>query len=284
VAPPYGEARDDYAIFADLAERMGARAAFTEGRSVREWLVHLYEPTRQALAAMGQPAPSFAEFWAGEGCLLPQQPDDGGKLRAFREDPENKPLPTPSGRLEIYSEKIASFGEADCPGHPTWLGPVHAPDATAPYVLVANQPRTRLHSQFDFGGHSGASKHRGREVARMHPRDAEARGIAEGDIIRLFNARGACLAGVTLTDGIRPGVIQLPTGAWYDPVDPDEENPLCVHGNPNVLTRDVGTSALAQGCTGQLTTVQVERFGGNLPPINAYEPPRSEGAGEARVR
>jgi biotin/methionine sulfoxide reductase len=87
-----------------------------------------------------------------------------------------------------------------------------------------------------------------------------------------------------LTDGIRPGVIQLPTGAWYDPVDPDEENPLCVHGNPNVLTRDVGTSALAQGCTGQLTTVQVERFGGNLPPINAYEPPRSEGAGEARLR
>ena len=84
----------------------------------------------------------------------------------------------------------------------------------------------------------------------MHPADAAARGIAEGDIIRLFNERGACLAGVTLTDGIRRGVIQLPTGAWYDPVDPHEDKPLCVHGNPNVLTRDIGTSALAQGCTG----------------------------------
>jgi hypothetical protein len=51
--------------------------------------------------------------------------------------------------------------------------------------------------------------------------------------------------------------------------------PLCVHGNPNVLTRDVGTSALAQGCTGQLTTVEVERFDGNLPPIQAYDPPIS---------
>ena len=70
----------------------------------------------------------------------------------------------------------------------------------------------------------------------MHPEDAKRRGIRDGDIIRLFNARGACLAGVRLTDGIRPGVIQLPTGAWYDPADPEEDSSLCVHGNPNVLT------------------------------------------------
>jgi biotin/methionine sulfoxide reductase len=140
-------------------------------------------------------------------------------------------------------------------------------------ILVANQPSTRLHSQLDFGGHSAGAKHRGREVARMHPTDAAARGIADGDIVRLFNSRGACLAGVRVTDDIRPGVVQLPTGAWYDPVDPEEETPLCVHGNPNVLTRDIGTSALSQGCTGQLTTVEVERFDGNLPPIQAYDPP-----------
>jgi biotin/methionine sulfoxide reductase len=144
-------------------------------------------------------------------------------------------------------------------------------------MLVANQPSTRLHSQLDFGGHSAAAKHRGREVARMHPDDAAVRGIADGDIVRLFNARGACLAGVRVTDGIRRGVVQLPTGAWYDPVDPEEEMPLCVHGNPNVLTRDVGTSALAQGCTGQLTTVQVERFTGNLPPIQAFDGPAAGG-------
>jgi biotin/methionine sulfoxide reductase len=273
VIAPFGEARDDYVIFADLAERLGAREAFTEGRNVRQWLEHLYEPTRAGLEAMGLPAPSFAEFWKGEGARLPQQADDGGYLRAFRNDPMAHPLPTPSGRLEVFSEVIAGFGEADCPGHPTWLGAAYVPDETTPYVLVANQPRTRLHSQFDFGGHSGASKHRGREVATMHRDDARLRGISEGDIIRLFNERGACLAAVTLTDGIRRGVIQLPTGAWYDPVDPEEEKPLCVHGNPNVLTRDIGTSALAQGCTGQLTTVQVQRFDGNLPPIQAYDPP-----------
>ncbi|WP_376987252.1 molybdopterin-dependent oxidoreductase [Bosea sp. R86505] len=275
VAAPFGEARDDYAIFADLAERLGAREAFTEGRSVRQWLEHLYEPTRQALAAMGRPAPDFAAFWAGEGIDLPQLADDGGRLRAFRDDPEGRPLPTPSGRLEIASETIAGYGEPDCPGHPTWLGPIAVPDAAAPFVLIANQPRTRLHSQFDFGGHSDGAKRRGREVASLHPEDAAQLGLAEGDVARLFNERGACLAAVRLTDGIRRGVVQLPTGAWYDPADPSEEKSLCVHGNPNVLTRDIGTSALAQGCTGQLTTVQIERYTGNLPPIQAHDPPRA---------
>jgi biotin/methionine sulfoxide reductase len=204
---------------------------------------------------------------------LPMRPDDGGALRRFRDDPVAHPLRTPSGKLEIHSAKIAGFGEGDCPGHPAWLKAENVPDAQAPLFLVSNQPATRLHSQLDFGGHSSDAKHRGREVARMHPGDAAARGIADGDIVRLFNVRGACLAGVIVTDGIRPGVVQIPTGAWYDPENTDDEQPLCVHGNPNVLTRDVGTSALAQGCTGQLTTVQVERFDGNLPPIRAFDPP-----------
>jgi biotin/methionine sulfoxide reductase len=272
IAEPFGLARDDYEIFADLADRLGAREPFTEGRTARQWLARLYEPTRAWLAANGLAAPSFEEFWAAGSLNVPQQRDDGGTLRRFREDPVAHPLPTPSGRIEIFSAKIAGHGDADCPGHPLWLDKTDVPGGGAPLTLVANQPATRLHSQLDFGGHSLQAKHRGREVARMNPRDAKARGIADGDIIRLFNARGACLAAVRVTEAIAPGIVQLPTGAWYDPMDPEEEAPLCVHGNPNVLTRDLGTSSFAQGCTGQLTTVEVERFGGNLPPIRAFDP------------
>src|SRR4029077_13701368 len=136
-------------------------------------------------------------------------PDDGGELRRFRYDPEGQKLPTPSGKIEILSETIASFQEPDCPGHPTWLVPVTTPGLSAPLILVANQPSTRLHSQLDFGGHSAGAKHRGREVARMHPADAAARGVADGDIIRLFNERGACLAAVNVTTDVRQGVVQL---------------------------------------------------------------------------
>ncbi len=76
-----------------------------------------------------------------------------------------------------------------------------------------------------------------------------------------------------LSTDVRPGVIQLATGAWYDPESPQEDAPLCVHGNPNVVTRDIGTSSLSQGCSGQLTCVQAERFAGNLPPVRAFIPP-----------
>jgi biotin/methionine sulfoxide reductase len=280
LAEPFGEARDDYEIFSALARRLGAADAFTESRSAREWLRTLYAPTQKALAARGLPAPDFETFWAQGEVTLPSAPDDGGILRAFREDPDGHRLPTPSGKIEIFSETIAGFGYSDCPGHPAWLPPVDAPVGGNPLWLIANQPASRLHSQLDFGGHSQEQKHRGREVLRLHPADAAQRGIADGDIVRLFNERGACLAAAKVTEDVRRGVVQLPTGAWYDPDDPEAEHPLCVHGNPNVLTRDIGTSRLSQGCTGQLTAVQVERFDGNLPPIRAYDPPPGDMAAE----
>ena len=107
----------------------------------------------------------------------------------------------------------------------------------------------------------------------IHPADAAARNIAEGDVVRVFNDRGACLAGVALSDRIRPGVVMLPTGAWYDPLDPGDPASLEVHGNPNVLTRDRGTSTLAQQCSAHSCLVEVERFDEPLPPIKAFDLP-----------
>jgi biotin/methionine sulfoxide reductase len=140
-------------------------------------------------------------------------------------------------------------------------------------TLIANQPATRLHSQLDFGAYSQSKKIAGREAVRLNPVDAERRGIANGDIVRLFNDRGACLAAATVTDDVMPGVVQLSTGAWYDPQAGAADDPLCVHGNPNVLTRDIGTSRLAQGCCGQVTVVECEKYEGALPSIRAFDPP-----------
>jgi biotin/methionine sulfoxide reductase len=276
-ARPFGEARDDYDIFVGLAERLGFAAEFAEGRTAREWLHYLYDATRLRLQQRGVDAPDFDSFWEAGELLLPTLPWDGGLIRAFRRNPEKAPLPTPSGKVEISSVAIASFGYADCAGHPTWLTPCEGPGSPAakrfPLQLVANQPATRLHSQLDFGATSQASKIKGREPIRINPQDAAARRIADGDIVRLYNDRGACLAGAVLSEALRPGVVQLSTGAWYDPDDPAAERPLCVHGNPNVLTRDAGTSRLAQGCAGQLCPVEIERFDDPLPPVKAFDPP-----------
>ncbi|KWT83588.1 MULTISPECIES: molybdopterin-dependent oxidoreductase [unclassified Variovorax] len=273
IAEPHGQARDDYDIFCDLAERLGRLDEFSEGRTSREWLAHLYERTRKALEDMGREAPGFEAFWQRGEITLPQQDDDGGLLRAFREDPLAHPLPTPSGKVQISSSVVAGFGYPDCPGHPAWLPFKYAPTAEYPLWLVANQPHARLHSQLDFGGHSQASKRRGREVCTLHPAAAAARGIREGDIVRLHNEIGACLASAHLSADLREDVVQMATGAWHDPVTDEQGRPMCAHGNANVLTRDIGTSSLAQGCAGQLSTVQIERYEGVLPPIRAFDPP-----------
>lgn len=72
-----------------------------------------------------------------------------------------------------------------------------------------------------------ASKIRGREPIRIHPDDAAARELTDGDIVRVFNDRGACLAGVVIDDGLRPKVVQLSTGAWFDPADPRDPDSMC---------------------------------------------------------
>ena len=198
-------------------------------------------------------------------------------LEAFRADPESNRLATPSGRIEIFSERIEGFGYEDCRGHPRWYEPCEwlggAGAARHPLHLISNQPATRLHSQLDNGRHSRAAKRDGREPLTLHPADAEARGIASGDPVRVFNDRGACLASAVLSEDIRRGVVRLPTGAWYDPEVRGEPGALCKHGNPNVLTPDKGTSRLAQGPIAHTCLVEVERFEGDPPAVTAFDPP-----------
>ncbi|MFI0369335.1 molybdopterin-dependent oxidoreductase [Actinomadura sp. 1N219] len=270
VLEPHGEARDDYAVFSGLAERLGVLDAFTEGRSAAEWVETLYREFADALRQAGHDAPSYEEFWQQGGATIPPQQRDELPMQAFRRDPDAFPLRTPSGRIEIHSATIASFGYADCGGHPRWLEPserVTDEQLEQGFLqLVANNPATRLHGQLDVGATSQNGKVSGREPARLNPADAARRGIRDGDVVRIHNERGACLAGAALSDDVVPGVVQLSTGAWFDPITIDGVN-TCVHGNPNAVTIDAGTSSLTQGCSGQLARVQVERFDGEAPEV-----------------
>jgi biotin/methionine sulfoxide reductase len=280
---PIGEARDDYGIFSGLAERMGVAEKFTEGRTPEEWLQHLWDQARQRAAEAGFELPGLEELRERETISLPPAEREAVMMDAFRADPEGQPLSTPSGKIEIFSERIAAFGYDDNPGHPAWVEPYEwlGSDVakTYPLHLISNQPKTRLHSQFDPGRVSQASKVKGREPMVMHPADAGPRGIADADVVRVFNGRGACLAGVILSDTVMRGVVQLSTGAWYDPAEPGVDGSLCKHGNPNVLTRDVGTSRIGQGPSAQTTLVEVERLKGTPPPVTAFVPPVIEERG-----
>jgi len=275
--PAFAEARSDHAILTGLADRFGCSDAFTEGRDEMEWLRHLYDISRQRAAQSGFEMPDFDDFWAAGRLELPLPEQPKVFLDGFRADPKAAPLDTPTGKLEIWSDTIAGYGYDDCPGHPVWQAPYEwlgaEQAARYPLHLVSNQPVTRLHSQLDHGPVSRDSKIAGREPMTINPADATARGIADGDVVRVFNDRGACLAGAVVSDAVMPGAIQLPTGAWFDPATPGVPGGLEKHGNANVLTADRGTSKLAQGPTAHSCLVEVERFDGDVPPVTVFDPP-----------
>ena len=274
---PVGEARDDYAIFQAIARRMGAAEIHSDGREVGEWLSYLYEEARAKSARVGVSLPAFEQFWETGIAEAVGTRQPLVMLGPFRADPEAHPLKTPSGKIEIYSERIASFGYDDCPPHATWLEPIEWLGGKAaeryPLHMLSDQPTDKLHSQLDHGPHSRATKVKGRQPITLHPEDAAARGIADGDLVRAFNDRGACLAAARLSDRIRRGVVRLSTGAWFDPAASGSNRPLEKHGNPNALTLDIGASKLSQGCSAQTCLVEVERHDGPAPPVTAHDLP-----------
>jgi biotin/methionine sulfoxide reductase len=279
---PVGEARHDYDIFRGLARRVGVEKAFTEGRDEMDWLRHIYEVSRQDAARVGIELPNFDTFWEQGHAESPIPAEPHTVLADFRAEPTAKPLKTPSGKIEIYSERIAGFGYDDCPGHPVWMEPLEwlGSDKAKAYPLhmISNQPAGKLHSQMDFAGESLHLKVKGREPVLIHPDDAKQRGIAHHDIVRVFNERGATLAAAVVSDGILPGVICLATGAWYDPMEPGRVGALDKHGNPNMLTPDKGTSKLGQGPIAHTALVEVECFDGDPGVITAFDPPIVERA------
>ena len=241
---PVGQARDDYEIFCGIAAEMGVHEAFTEGRAADEWIRWIWDVSRQRASQQDIEFPDWDDFQKKGWVRIPAPDNPTIMMEEFRSDPEINPLGTPSGKIEIFSETIAGFDYDDCPGHAAWLEPLEWLGRADPdqLHLISNQPRNKLHSQLDHGSVSQADRSKGVEPVTMHPRDAVARGLTLGQIVRIHNQRGACLAELIVSDDIRPGVIQIATGAWYDP----SEN-TCRTGNPNTLTPDKGTSALAQG-------------------------------------
>lgn len=278
MADSLGQSRSDYDIFADLAKRLDVVEAFTQGLDSERWLQRLYEQSRRRAASQGVDLCSFEQFREQGLIDLDElvKPAPVTMLADFVADPQGHPLQTPSGRIEIYSERIAAMELPDCAGHVRWyparegFGMGQAVDA---FHLITDQPQTRLHSQLDHSAYSRQDKIQERAPVCMHPDDAQRLGLAAGQVVRLHNDRGACLAGLRLSDDLMPGVLRLSTGAWFDPGTDAQGRPLELHGNPNVLTRDAGTSELSQGCAAQSCLVWIEPYRHDPPAVSAFRPP-----------
>ncbi len=280
VVAPQDEARDDLAIFADLSERWeeGGRERFTEGKTDLQWLETFYEIAGQRGASQGVSLPPFAEFWEANQLIeMPESEQSARFIRFadFRRDPQANPLKTDSGKIEIYSKRIAGYGYADCPPHPMWLAPVewHGNAESGQLQVLSAHPAHRLHSQLSYSELRERYAVAGREPITLHPQDAQARGIVAGDVVRVWNGRGQVLAGAVVTEGIRPGVICIHEGGWPD-LDPAAGG-ICKNGAVNVLTRDLPTSRLGNGCAGNTALAWVEKYTGPALTLTAFDPPAS---------
>ncbi len=277
VVDPLHESRPDFDIYAAVAERLGFKDEFTEGMNESQWLKQLYLNAQKDGEEKGLILPNFATFWKQGYANFPEENVNHVLYSAFRENPTADALPTPSGRIELYSEKIAAFGYDDCPPHPSWMEPYEWLGSTMaeqyPLHLTSCHPEYRLHSQLNNTRLRELYEVQEREPMLIHPRDAKARGITDGDVVRVFNGRGQILAGAVVTGRIRAGVIQIAEGAWYDPEEPGKADTLCKHGCNNVLSRDIGSSKLGQGSTVKTALVEVEKYNKPAPPVTAFTPP-----------
>ena len=253
--PPVGLAKNDYDIFTALSKKLNCEEKFTENQSSEEWIEGIYDKFYKQARSQGINVADLETLKEKnfERMSIDQDEEDYVPFKAFRDDPLKNPLGTPSGKIEIYSEKIAKFNYPEIPGYPIFNKPFL--DRKFPLRLLSPQPHDKLHSQLQVAAEE-ISKH---AILVMNPQDAEERGISEGDLIKIWNSRGSCLATLQPQETIIPGVISLATGAWFSPT----EDGLDISGNPNVLTADTGTSDLGQGSAAHNIEVEVEKYQGN---------------------
>ena len=256
--PNIGQSKSDFEIFTNLAKQLGFKNSFTENKTEREWLKYIWNESKRISKKVNLDLPDFEKFWEDGFFEVPIEKTKKIMFENFRKNPNENPLNTPSGKIEITSNTIKNFNLDKCKGHPTWIEPYEwlGKIDNYPMHLISNQPKYRLHSQLDNAEYSIKNKIKNREPVLINIEDAKEKKIKNNDIVLIFNERGKVLAGARLTDKIMKGVLVLSTGAWFDP---DYEINADLHGNPNVLTKDIGTSELSQGPTSHTCLVDIRK-------------------------
>ncbi|WP_286297561.1 molybdopterin guanine dinucleotide-containing S/N-oxide reductase [Vibrio apostichopi] len=276
---PQGEARNDFDVFADMAELLapGGHNVYTEGKTEMEWLYGFYKAAQQGGRAARVAMPNFSKFWEDNQLIEMKWNEKNAQFvryADFRDNPIMNPLGTPSGKIEIFSKTIEGYQLEDCPAHPTWLEPTeytgNAKDGEL--QLMTAHAAHRLHSQFNYAKIREEYAIADREPISIHPEDAKVRGINTGDLVRAHNGRGQVLVGALVTDGIKQGSVCIHEGGWPDL---DKDTGLCKNGGCNVLTLDIPTSRLANGCAANSALVKIEKYTGPALELTAFDPPKN---------
>ena len=257
VIEPLYDCKTTYEMCTEIARRLGVEKQFTEGKTQEDWVRQVVDESREAIPEL----PSFEELremgvWKVKG-------ESYIGLKDFRADPVANPLTTPSGKIEIFSKplwemsKTWELPEGDritaIPEHvATWEGAEEAREnGTYPLQCIGHHYKQRTHSTY---GNVDWMQEAHPQVVWINPVDAEARGIANDDVVQVFNDRGRIQLPARVTPRIAPGVVSVPQGAWYRP----DGKGVDVGGSVNTLTSWHPT-AIAKGNAQHTTLVNIEK-------------------------
>jgi trimethylamine-N-oxide reductase (cytochrome c) len=260
---PIGESKTDFEVVMEVAKKMGKYDEINQGLNSEDLKKMVFEN-------MGvDKFMSWEEFKEKKYFVFPTAKDwekDVSFWRKFYEDPKEYPAPTPSGKLEIYSEALARNFPTDTerPPYPQWVERSEMHDERRggsrskifPLLVVSNHPRWRVHAQGDdipWTREALTCKVKGwdgymYEPVWINPVDAEARGIKTGDIIKIFNERGIVLGGALVWERIMPGVTYMDHGARADAILPGK---IDRGGAIDLISPDWTTS---KNCLGEATS------------------------------
>ena len=250
--PPH-ETKSDYLICAELADRFGIREAYTENRTEKQWIEWALERYRATRFPDIPDLETLVE--KNEGVFTRKVDKPAVAFMNFRKEPENHPLNTPSGKVELFSKTLLDMGKPETiPAVPKyiqeWESPFGEEAEKYPLQALGHHYMSRVHSTHD--GIDWLEEAFPQRVF-INPIDAEKRGIKDGEEVLIYNDRGKIMMPCRLTPKIMPGVVNIPQGAWWAP----DKNGIDRRGNINVLTSHRWTP-LAFGNAQHTIMVEVE--------------------------
>jgi molybdopterin guanine dinucleotide-containing S/N-oxide reductase-like protein len=266
---PLGESKSDFEAVGEVAKKLGLYEKFTEGKTDEEWIKAGFDGSGVSTMI------SWEEFRKKGYFVVPTAPDwarDPVGMEKFVRDPESYPLETPTGKIEFSATQLSRYfpDDQERPPVPHWIpygksqqeSRLHARAKEYPLLLVSNHSKWRVHAEHDdiswireiqmckVKGPDGYLY----EPVWIHPLDAAARGIKDGDVVRIFNERGAILGGVFVTERIIPGAVSQDHGARHDPAGEIDRG-----GSNNLLAP---RGLVSENCLGTVTSgflVQIEK-------------------------